>query len=71
VVGNGKIVVRDPKAQIEKIEMKKFTTIKLAFAFLLSSLMAVNLQTVLSGEKQEKYTAEGVVVAARGWDISV
>jgi RND family efflux transporter MFP subunit len=70
VVGNGKIVVRDPKAQIEKIEMKKFTIIKLAFAFFLSSLMAANSQTVLPGEKQEIYAAEGMVVAARGWDIS-
>jgi RND family efflux transporter MFP subunit len=44
--------------------------IKLALCVLLSSLMAANSQAVLAGDKQEKYTAQGVVVTARGWDIS-
>jgi RND family efflux transporter MFP subunit len=44
--------------------------IKLVLCVLLSSLMAANAQAVLAGDKQEKYTAEGVVVTARGWDIS-
>jgi RND family efflux transporter MFP subunit len=50
--------------------MKTFTMIKLALCVLLSSLMAANSQAVLAGDKQEKYTAQGVVVTARGWDIS-